>query len=161
MIAYSENSRIRFLSAARSGRPHGAYVDIGERARGVHIHQAPSCARERLALQEIASKMFHEQLKIVLLKNFKELSVKFLELNHTNLHNCLKGLPSLHTYENDQDQAVRKSEHVHLARVPRCQRRRRGGARSALRREIEFSNSRVKWRLIHLSTSLVKIVVEE
>ena len=92
---------------------------------------------------------------------FKELSVKFLELNHTNLHNCLKGLPSLHTYENDQDQAVRKSEHVHLARVPRCQRRRRGGARSALRREIEFSNSRVKWRLIHLSTSLVRIVVEE
>ena len=70
---------------------------------------------------------------------FKELSVKFLELNHTNLHNCLKGLPSLHTYENDQDQAVRKSEHVHLARVPRCQRRRRGGARSAPRREIEFS----------------------
>ena len=57
--------------------------------------------------------MFHEQLKIVLLKIFKELSVKFLELNHTNLHNCLKGLPSLHTYENDQDQAVRKSEHVH------------------------------------------------
>ena len=75
---------------------------------------------------------------------FTELTVKFLELNHTNLHNYLKRLPSLHTYENDQDQAVRKSEHVHLARVPRCQRRHRGGARSALRREIEFSNSRVK-----------------
>ena len=50
---------------------------------------------------------------------------------------------------------------AHLVRVPRCQRRHRGGARSAPRREIEFSNSRVKWRLIHLSTSLVKIVVEE
>ena len=37
---------------------------------------------------------------------FTELTVKFLELNHTNLHNYLKRLPSLHTYENDQDQAV-------------------------------------------------------
>ena len=83
---------------------------------------------------------------------FTELTVKFLELNHTNLHNCLKGLPSLHTYENDQDQAVRKSEHVHLAHVPRCQRRRRWGARSAPWREIEFSNSRVKYHSIHLST---------
>ena len=86
---------------------------------------------------------------------FKELSVKFLELNHTNLHNCLKGLPSLHTYENDQDQAVRKSEHVHLAHVPRCQRRRRWGARSAPWREIEFSNSRVKYHSIHLSTMVL------
>ena len=33
---------------------------------------------------------------------------------------------------------------AHLVRVPRCQRRHRGGARSAPRREIEFSNSRVK-----------------
>ena len=74
---------------------------------------------------------------------FKELSVKFLELNHTNLHDYLKRLPSLHTYENDQDQAVRKSEHVHLARVPRCQRRRRGGRpeRAAERNRIlEFSS---------------------
>ena len=83
---------------------------------------------------------------------FTELTVKFLELNHTNLHNYLKRLPSLHTYENDQDQAVRKSEHVHLAHVPRCQRRRRWGARSAPWREIEFSNSRVKYHSIHLST---------
>ena len=83
---------------------------------------------------------------------FKELSVKFLELNHTNLHNCLKGLPSLHTYENDQDQAVRKSEHVHLAHVPRCQCRYRWGPRSAPRREIEFTNSREKYSIVHLNT---------
>ena len=83
---------------------------------------------------------------------FKELSVKFLELNHTNLHNCLKGLPSLHTYENDQDQAVRKSEHVHLVRVPRCQMQVPVGRPEPPPREIEISNSRVKYRLIHLST---------
>ena len=47
---------------------------------------------------------------------------------------------------------MRKSEHVHLAHVPRRQRRRRWGARSAPWREIEFSNSRVKYHSIHLST---------
>ena len=83
---------------------------------------------------------------------FTETLVKILELNNRNLHNCLKRLPSLHTYENDQDRAVRKSEHAHLVRVPRCQRRHRGGALGAPPREIEFSNSRVKYHLIHLST---------
>ena len=32
-----ENSRIRFLSTARSGRPTGACVGIGERVQGVHV----------------------------------------------------------------------------------------------------------------------------
>ena len=71
---------------------------------------------------------------------FTELTVKFLELNHTNLHNYLKRLPSLHTYENDQDQAVRKSEHVHLAHVPRVNAGA-GGAPGA--RRGEKSNSRI------------------
>ena len=74
---------------------------------------------------------------------FTETLVKILELNNRNLHNCLKRLPSLHTYENDQDRAVRKSEHAHLVRVPRCQRRHRGGrpGRAAERNRIlEFSS---------------------
>ena len=116
----SLNSAIfRFLSAARSGVPA---LTPGERARGVHVQPstvvctgAPGAARNRVKDVSRAAEN----------SAFTELTVKFLELNHTNLHNYLKRLPSLHTYENDQDQAVRKSEHVHLARVPRCQRRHR------------------------------------
>ena len=83
---------------------------------------------------------------------FTETLVKILELNNRNLHNCLKRLPSLRSYDNDQDQAVRKSEHVHLVRVPRCQMQVPVGRPEAPPREIEISNSRVKYRLIHLST---------
>jgi len=41
---------------------------------------------------------------------------------------------------------------AHIVRVPRCQRRHRGGARSAPRREIEFTNSREKYSIVHLNT---------
>ena len=60
----------------------------------------------------------------------------------------------MRSYENDQDQAVRKSEHVHLVRVPRCQMQVPVpvGRPEPPPREIEISNSRVKYRLIHLST---------
>ena len=92
---------------------------------------------------------------------FTETLVKFLALNRTNLHNFLKRLPSLRSYENDQDQAVRKSEHVHLVRVPRCQMQVPVGRPEPPPREIEISNSRVKYRLIHLSTMMCVRVAHE
>ena len=78
---------------------------------------------------------------------FTETLVKILELNNRNLHNCLKRLPSLRTYENDQDQAVRKSEHVHLVRVPMSNAGTGGapGAAAERNRNIELSFNTLKY----------------
>ena len=72
---------------------------------------------------------------------FTELTVKFLELNHTNLHNYLKRLPSLHTYENDQDHKLCENPNMYTLHTFPDANAGAGGAPGA--RRGEKSNSRI------------------